>query len=144
MHQFLRFSVGVVALLTLVACGGGGGSASPTALDVAPTVATASNQLATSVTVSGYSALSIASKTSNSMQTAGVKAVLEDLLALLVRPAYAATCANDAYKLIGVNEDGSSTPLPVTAGGIDQCSDRSRKRPQRGAPRVGSRPRPTA
>jgi hypothetical protein len=121
MFKFLRFSAGAVVLGALVACGGGGGSATPASLDTAPTAASASNQLATSVAVSGYSALSIASKTSNSMQTAGVKAVLENLLALLVRPAYAATCANDAYKLIGVNEDGTSTPLPVTAGGIDQC-----------------------
>jgi hypothetical protein len=121
MFKFLRFSASAVVLGALVACGGGGGSATPASLDTAPTAASASNQLATSVAVSGYSALSIASKTSNSMQTAGVKAVLENLLALLVRPAYAATCANDAYKLIGVNEDGTSTPLPVTAGGIDQC-----------------------
>lgn len=39
----------------------------------------------------------------------------------LISPAYAATCAIDAYKLVGVNADGASTPIPVTAGGVDQC-----------------------
>lgn len=121
MFSFARLLLAASVALLLTACGGGGGSSSPTSLSSAPAAASSSNQLATSVTVSGYSALSIASKTSSSMQTAGVKAVLENLLALLVRPAYAATCANDAYKLIGVNEDGSSTPLAVTAGGVDQC-----------------------
>lgn len=121
MLKFLKIFCVIAAGAILVGCGGGGGSSSPTSLNTAPTAASTSNQLASSVTVSGYSALSIASKTSSTMQTAGVKAVLENLLALLVRPAYAATCANDAYKLIGVNEDGTSTPLAVTAGGVDQC-----------------------
>lgn len=121
MYAVLKFFLVVSTFATLVACGGGGSSSSLSSIDTAPVTASSSNQLATSVSVSGYSALSIASKTSSSVQTAGVKAILENLMALLVRPAYAATCANDAYKLIGVKDDGSSTPLAVTAGGTDQC-----------------------
>lgn len=114
----------IVCMALLSACGGGGSStsaAAPTPVTTAPAAATASNQLATSVSVSGYSALSIASKTSSTMQTAGIKGLFQNLLARLITPAYAATCTTDAYKLVGVNADGTSTPISVTAGGVDQC-----------------------
>ena len=114
-----------LSMALLVGCGGGGGSsttaAAQTPLTTAPAASTASNQLATSVSVSGYSALSIASKTSSTMQTAGIKGLFQNLLARLITPAYAATCTTDAYKLVGVNADGTSTPISVTAGGADQC-----------------------
>ena len=113
--------IGISILLT--ACGGGGGSSTsstPTSINTAPVASGASNQLADSVAVSGYSALSIASKTSSSVQTAGIKGFFQNLLARLITPAYAATCGTDAYKLVGVNADGTSTPIQVT-GGTDQC-----------------------
>lgn len=113
----------VASSLMLGACGGGGGSStssSPTSINTAPVASGASNQLADSVAVSGYSALSIASKTSSSMQTAGIKGFFQNLLARLITPAYAATCGTDAYKLVGVNADGTSTAIQVT-GGTDQC-----------------------
>lgn len=119
------FSLLAACVLLLSACGGGSSSSTaavtPTPTTTAPVAASESNQLASSVSVSGYSALSIASKTSSSIQTAGIKGLLQNLLARLISPAYAATCATDAYKLVGVNADGTSTPIPVTAGGIDQC-----------------------
>ena len=114
----------VASIMLISACGGGGGgttAAAPTPVTTAPVAATPSNQLASSVSVSGYSALSIASKTSSSVQTAGIKGMFQNLLARLISPAYAATCATDAYKLVGVNTDGTSTPISVTAGGTDQC-----------------------
>ena len=111
----------IVFLSLLSACGGGGGGDSPTSLDTAPVTASESNQLATSVKVSGYSALSIASKTSSSLKTAGLKGFFEQIFAMLVPPAYAANCSTDAYKLIGVNSDGTSTPIAISSTGVDQC-----------------------
>lgn len=120
-----KFTIPLLLSITLVltACGGGGGSSTstPTSLNTAPVSNGASNQLAESVSVSGFSALSIAAKTSNSVQTAGIKGVFQNLLARFISPAYAATCSTDAYKLVGVNTDGTSSPIPVTAGGADQC-----------------------
>lgn len=113
----------LLCALLLTACGGGGGSSTvtPTPSTTAPLAATESNQLASSVSVSGYSALSIASRTSTSVQTAGgVKGFFQNLLARIIPPAYAATCKTDAYKLVGVGADGTSTPIAVTAG-TDQC-----------------------
>ena len=47
--------------------------------------------------------------------------MFQNLLARLISPAYAAnTCGTDAYKLVGVNADGTSTPIQVTSG-ADQC-----------------------
>jgi len=112
-----------LAVLALSACGGGGGasSSSPTPITQAPVAAGASNQLAESVAVSGYSALSIASRSLSSMQTAGIKGLFQNLMAKIISPAFAAnTCGSDAYKLVGVNTDGTSTPIQVTAG-TDQC-----------------------
>ena len=119
------FAALTLSAALLVGCGGGGGSsttaASPTPITTAPVASTPSNQLASSVSVSGYSALSIAAKTSSSVQTAGIKGLFQNLLARFISPAYAANCATDAYKLVGVNTDGTSTPISVTAGGADQC-----------------------
>lgn len=122
--RLLSIVLVMVGAIVLSGCGGGGSSsttATPTPLTTAPVAATASNQLASSVSVSGYSALSIAAKNSSSVQTAGIKGLLQNLFARLISPAYAATCATDAYKLVGVNADGTSTPIAVTAGGADQC-----------------------
>jgi hypothetical protein len=123
MKSRLFLAILAIVALSLTACGGGGGSStssSPTSINTAPVASGASNQLADSVAVSGYSALSIASKTSSSMQTAGIKGFFQNLLARLITPAYAATCGTDAYKLVGVNADGTSTAIQVT-GGTDQC-----------------------
>ncbi|MBU3556854.1 hypothetical protein ICN18_04350 [Polynucleobacter sp. Ross1-W9] len=122
--RFSLFSALAASIVLLSACGGGGSGSTavtPTPATTAPVAATFSNQLASSVSVSGYSALSIASKTSSSVQTAGIKGMFQNLLARLISPAYAATCATDAYKLVGVNADGTSTPISVTASGADQC-----------------------
>lgn len=116
--------VAVISAIMLTACGGGGGSSTTTTqtpVTTAPVAATASNQLASPVSVAGYSALSIAAKNSSSIQTAGIKDLLQNLFARLITPAYAATCSTDAYRLVGVNSDGTSTPIAVTAGGVDQC-----------------------
>lgn len=121
-HQALA-SVVLVSAVLLTGCGGGGGSSTvtPTPATTAPLAATDSNQLASNVSVSGYSALSIAARTSTSVQTAGgVKGFFQNLLARIIPPAYAATCKTDAYKLVGVNADGTSTPITVTTG-TDQC-----------------------
>jgi hypothetical protein len=112
----------LLSAVILVACGGGSTTTTttPTPVTTAPVAATSSNQLASSVSVSSYSALSIASKSSSTVQTAGIKGLFQNLLARIISPAYAAACTTDAYKLVGVNADGSSTPISVTQG-TDQC-----------------------
>lgn len=120
----LSIALVMVGSIALSACGGGGSSstaAAPTSATTAPIASGTSNQLADSISVTGYSALSIAAKTSGSVQTAGIKGLFQNLLARLISPAMAAnTCGTDAYKLVGVNADGTSTPIQVTTG-TDQC-----------------------
>ena len=115
--RFSLFLVLAASIVLLSACGGGSSTAvTPTPATIAPVAATPSNQLASSVSVSGYSALSIASKTSSSVQTAGIKGVFQNLLARLISPAYAATCATDAYKLVGVNSWNQTASYQVING----------------------------
>ena len=74
--RLLSIVLVMVGSIALSACGGGGSSSSaaaPTSATTAPIASGTSNQLADSVSVSGYSALSIAAKTSGSVQTAGIK-----------------------------------------------------------------------
>jgi hypothetical protein len=86
----MKKHISILSLLTacillLSACGGGSGTstaAAPTSATTAPIAAGTSNQLADSVSVSGYSALSIAAKTSGSVQTAGIKGLFQNLFEL--------------------------------------------------------------
>lgn len=83
MNFRLTFSRLIIAgYLVLSGCDGGSSttSSAPTSATTAPIAAGTSNQLADSVSVSGYSALSIASKTSESVQTAGIKGLFQNLL----------------------------------------------------------------
>lgn len=70
-----RFALAPAFLLCaflLTSCGGGGSTTvTPTPSTTAPLAATDSNQLASEVSVSGYTALSIASRNSTSVVTAG-------------------------------------------------------------------------
>lgn len=120
----------IYLILTLSACGGGGGS-STTALTpttqapVASTGANTSTELASSASVAGYRSLSIAARTTNGVQTASILQKFKATLAgLFIKPAFAQstnTCQTDAYKLVGVGEDGSLTPIQVTRG-ADSCN----------------------
>lgn len=120
----------------LVGCGGGSSTNTATPLTsateapVAPVASTDSTgsptELANSVNVSGYRSVSIAATTTSSVRTASIIDRVQNMLAsLFIKPAYAQTvsrCTTDAYKLIGVKEDGSFEPLSVTTSGTDSCN----------------------
>ena len=136
--------IGLLALVfALSACGGGGGgtstsvtpsgtstSGSGAATDtVAPVANTSSsNQLASSVSIRGYSSLSVAQLTTTSTTSSTRTAfnrVLQNLAGLFVKNSVAqasSTCTNstDIMKLVGISSDGSVTPISVTLG-ADAC-----------------------
>ncbi len=116
--------------LTLSACGGGGSSTTTaltptTQAPVASTGSDTSTELASSVSISGYRSVSIAATTTNGVQTASLLNKMRTAIAgFFIKPAIAqssSTCQTDAYKLVGVGEDGSLTPLKVTQG-TDSCN----------------------
>ncbi|MBU3596021.1 hypothetical protein ICN10_06350 [Polynucleobacter sp. 86C-FISCH] len=118
-------------LLALYGCGGGGGSSSSTALTpatqapVASAGANTSTELAENVSVDGYRSVSIAATAANGLKTASLLQRMKSMVAgFFIKPAIAqsaAQCQTDAYKLVGVGEDGSLTALKVTQG-TDSCN----------------------
>ena len=115
----------------LTGCGGGGGSSSAstpiTPATQAPVSSTGSTtELANSVNVNGYQSLSIAATTTSSVQTASMLGRLQTMLAdFFIKPAYAQTagrCTTDAYKLVGIKDDGTYEPVSVTTSGTDSCN----------------------
>lgn len=124
-------AIALLLTLTLSACGGGGGSTTTTALTpstqapVASSGSDTSTELASNVSISGYRSVSIAATTTNGVQTASVFQKMKTAIAgFFIKPAIAqssAICQTDAYKLVGVGEDGSLTPLKVTQG-TDSCN----------------------
>jgi hypothetical protein len=145
----LKRTLGYAGLLaataSLIACGGGGSSSS----SVAPTSSTASsaaesspanpaaapvantsasNQLAGSVAIGGYTSLSVAqlaTPTSSSSTRTAFNRVFQNLASLFVKNSVAqATTAcsssSDVMKLVGIGSDGSLTPIAVTLG-TDAC-----------------------
>lgn len=122
--------IATLLTLTLSACGGGGSSSTTTLTPstqapVASTGADTSTELASSVSISGYRSVSIAATTTNGVQTASLFNKMKTAIAgFFIKPAIAqssSTCQTDAYKLVGVGEDGSLTPLKVTQG-TDSCN----------------------
>lgn len=131
--KFKSFSLALASVLTaitLIGCGGGGGS-STTALTpatqtpVASAGANTSTELAENVTVDGYRSVSIAARENNGLKTASLFQKMKTMVAgFFIKPAIAqsaAQCQTDAYKLVGVGDDGSLTPLKVTQG-TDSCN----------------------
>lgn len=140
----MKKKIVAVTLITstlLVACGGGSStntatpltssSAAPVASVAAGTDSTGAStgsptELANSVNVNGYQSLSIAATTTSTLRTASVFDRLGSMLAgLFIKPAYAQTagrCTTDAYKLVGIKDDGSYEPLSVTTSGTDSCN----------------------
>lgn len=129
----------VAALISsgiLIGCGGGNSTNTATPLTssteapVAPVAASENTgsptELASSVNVSGYRSVSIAATTTSAVRTASILDRVQSMLAsLFIKPAYAQTasrCTTDAYKLIGIKEDGSYEPLSVTTSGTDSCN----------------------
>lgn len=117
-------------LLTLNGCGGGGGSSSTaltpaTQAPVASTGANTSTELADSVSINGYRSVSIAATTTNGLRTATLFQKMKTMVAgFFIKPAIAQSsslCQTDAYKLVGVGDDGSLTSLKVTQG-TDSCN----------------------
>lgn len=119
----------ILLALTLSACGGGGSSSTTTPVTPAtqaPAASTGvSTELASNVSISGYRSVSIAATTTNGVQTASLFQRVKTLVAgFFIKPAIAQSasiCQTDAYKLVGVGDDGSLTPLKVTQG-TDSCN----------------------
>ena len=120
----------VALILGLTACGGGGGSSTTTLTPstqapVTSTGSETSTELASSVSISGYRSVSIAATTTNGVRTASLFQKMKTAIAgFFIKPAIAQSssiCQTDAYKLVGVGEDGSLTPLKVTQG-TDSCN----------------------
>lgn len=139
-NQMRLLCATLASTLFMYGCGGGGSTTSTatplTSATEAP-VANASTgtqtaqtgsptELASSVNVAGYNSISIAATTTSAVKTASIADRLQSMLAgLFISPAYAQTvsrCTTDAYKLIGIKEDGSYDPLSVTTSGTDSCN----------------------
>ena len=129
MKSILLTFITLLLALTLSACGGGGGGSTTTAITPATQVPAASNgvstELASNVSISGYRSVSIAATTTNGVQTASIFRKMKTAIAgFFIKPAIAQSasiCQTDAYKLVGVGDDGSLTPLKVTQG-TDSCN----------------------
>ena len=125
----------------LIGCGGGSSTNTATPLTssseapVAPVAASTDStgastgsptELASSVDVSGYRSVSIAATTTSAVRTASFMDRVQTMIAsLFIKPAYAQTaprCTTDAYKLIGIKDDGSYEPLSITTSGTDSCN----------------------
>lgn len=126
----LLATISVLLTITLSACGGGGGGTTTTTLTPAtqaPVASGVSNstELASSVSISRYRSVSIAATTTSSVQTASLFDKFKSILAnAFIKPAIAQTstsCQTDAYKLVGIGDDGSLTPLSITQGS-DSCN----------------------
>lgn len=129
MKSTLLALITILLALTLSACGGGGSSSTTTPVTPATQVPAASTgvstELASNVSISGYRSVSIAATTTNGVQTASLLQRVKTLVAgFFIKPAIAQSatiCQTDAYKLVGVGDDGSLTPLKVTQG-TDSCN----------------------
>ena len=126
-----------LVLAGLSACSGGGSTNTTTTVPLTPateapvtsttsTTTASSTELASSVSVSGYRSVSIAATTTSGVKTASAFDRFKNVLAsFFIKPAIAqtttTTCQTDAYKLVGVSDDGSLTPLTVTQG-ADACN----------------------
>ncbi len=116
-----------------MACGGGGSSS--TAVPLTPTTVApvappatqegSSTELASNVAINSFRSVSIAATTTTGVRTASLlQRIQTDMASFFIKPAFAqssAICQTDAYKLVGVGEDGSLTPLKVTKG-TDSCN----------------------
>jgi hypothetical protein len=129
MKSTLLAIVTILLAMTLSACGGGGGSTTTTPVTPttqAPAASTGvSTELAGNVSISGYRSVSIAATTTNGVKTASLFQRMKSLVAgFFIKPAIAQStsiCQTDAYKLVGVGDDGSLTPLKITQG-TDSCN----------------------
>jgi hypothetical protein len=128
-HKSTLQSFAIITLSTLlIACGGGTKNSSTSSSTPPVANASQSNQLANSISIGGYSSLSVAelSATSSSSTTRTVfNKVLNNLASLFVKSSIAQTstecsASTDIKKLVGISSDGSITPISVTQG-TDQC-----------------------
>ena len=112
-------------MLSIALLSGCGSSGSSTSSAAPPATEAASNQLAASIKLTGYSGLSLAqAKVSNGTQTASLQKLLNWVTDGIFPKAYAQAavqCNYDLLKLAGVSADGTLEKLPVTTG-ADDCT----------------------